>query len=145
MSVQMTSALRPREEPEAIQSIAVEPIHSPVLTQIRTGQPVKPGPHKIQGIAAGFKPDVTFRRTRSQDRQEVFKPPGPHGEAAMSGKIDHQTSLWVLRPGRQPRRIVVIKGDDDGTSVAIKSDEIQKEDRIVIGENAQAPGKDVVR
>jgi HlyD family secretion protein len=69
----------------------------------------------------------------------------PHGEAAMSGKIDHQTSLWVLRPGRQPRRIVVIKGDDDGTSVAIKSDEIQKEDRIVIGENAQAPGKDVVR
>ena len=30
-------------------------------------------------------------------------------------------------------------------SVAIKSDEIQKEDRIVIRENAQAPGKDVVR
>ena len=46
------------ERKKAIQSIAVEPIHSPVLTQIRTGQPIKPGPHKIQGLAAGFKPDV---------------------------------------------------------------------------------------
>jgi cysteine synthase A len=39
-------------------AVAVEPIHSPVLTQIRAGEPVKPGPHKIQGLAAGFKPDV---------------------------------------------------------------------------------------
>ncbi len=46
------------EKKKAILSIAVEPIHSPVLTQIKTGQPVKPGPHKIQGLAAGFKPDV---------------------------------------------------------------------------------------
>ncbi len=46
------------EKKKAIQSIAVEPIHSPVLTQIRAGQPVKPGPHKIQGLAAGFKPEV---------------------------------------------------------------------------------------
>jgi len=42
----------------AITSIAVEPIHSPVLTAIRAGQPPTPGPHKIQGIGAGFKPDV---------------------------------------------------------------------------------------
>jgi cysteine synthase A len=41
-----------------LHSVAVEPIHSPVLTQIRNGEPVKPGPHKIQGIGAGFKPDV---------------------------------------------------------------------------------------
>jgi cysteine synthase A len=39
-------------------SVAVEPIHSPVLTAIRAGEPPKPGPHKIQGIGAGFKPDV---------------------------------------------------------------------------------------
>jgi cysteine synthase A len=46
------------EKKKAILSYAVEPIHSPVLTQIRAGEPVKPGPHKIQGIGAGFKPDI---------------------------------------------------------------------------------------
>ncbi len=43
---------------KAIRSVAVEPIHSPVLTAIKAGEPPKPGPHKIQGIGAGFKPDV---------------------------------------------------------------------------------------
>jgi len=38
--------------------IAVEPVDSPVITQKRAGQELKPGPHKIQGIGAGFIPDV---------------------------------------------------------------------------------------
>lgn len=46
------------EKKKAIYSVAVEPIHSPVLTAIRNGQEPQPGPHKIQGIGAGFKPDV---------------------------------------------------------------------------------------
>lgn len=37
-------------------SIAVEPADSPVITQTRNGEPVKPGPHKIQGTGAGFVP-----------------------------------------------------------------------------------------
>ena len=41
-----------------ILSVAVEPTASPVLTQTTSGQPVKPGPHKIQGIGAGFVPKV---------------------------------------------------------------------------------------
>jgi cysteine synthase len=41
-----------------IVSIAVEPEASPVLSQFRTGQDIQPGPHKIQGIGAGFVPDV---------------------------------------------------------------------------------------
>ena len=41
---------------KAIISIAVEPTHSPVITQARAGQPLVPGPHKIQGIGAGFIP-----------------------------------------------------------------------------------------
>ncbi len=47
-----------REKGKAIRSVAVEPTHSPVLTAIRAGEAPRPGPHKIQGIGAGFKPDV---------------------------------------------------------------------------------------
>jgi len=43
---------------KAIRSVAVEPAASPVLTAVRRGETPKPGPHKIQGIGAGFKPDV---------------------------------------------------------------------------------------
>jgi cysteine synthase A len=41
-----------------ILSVAVEPVASPVLTQQRAGEPLKPAPHKIQGIGAGFVPEV---------------------------------------------------------------------------------------
>jgi cysteine synthase A len=40
----------------SLQSIAVEPAASPVISQTRAGQPVQPGPHKIQGTGAGFVP-----------------------------------------------------------------------------------------
>jgi cysteine synthase A len=46
------------EKKKAITAIGVEPANSPVLTQIRAGQPIKPGQHRIQGIGAGFKPEV---------------------------------------------------------------------------------------
>ncbi len=41
-----------------ILSVAVEPKESPVISQQLAGQPLKPGPHKIQGIGAGFIPDT---------------------------------------------------------------------------------------
>jgi cysteine synthase A len=37
-------------------SVAVEPKDSPVISQTRAGEPIKPGPHKIQGTGAGFVP-----------------------------------------------------------------------------------------
>ncbi|WP_020473948.1 cysteine synthase A [Zavarzinella formosa] len=41
----------------ALKVVAVEPVNSPVISQTMAGQEVKRGPHKIQGIGAGFVPD----------------------------------------------------------------------------------------
>jgi cysteine synthase len=42
----------------AVQIIAVEPINSPVISQLRRKEALRPGPHKIQGLGAGFIPEV---------------------------------------------------------------------------------------
>jgi cysteine synthase A len=47
-----------RQRGKQILSVAVEPSHSPVISQKLAGQELKPGPHKIQGIGAGFIPDT---------------------------------------------------------------------------------------
>ena len=41
---------------KAITAVAVEPDESPVISQALAGQPLKPGPHKLQGLGAGFIP-----------------------------------------------------------------------------------------
>jgi cysteine synthase A len=43
---------------QPLHSVAVEPSKSPVITQTRNGEPLKPAPHKIQGLGAGFIPDT---------------------------------------------------------------------------------------
>lgn len=45
-----------KEQKESIQAIAVEPVESPVISQTMAGDDIQPGPHKIQGIGAGFVP-----------------------------------------------------------------------------------------
>lgn len=47
-----------KEKGKRILSVGVEPSASPVITQYLAGQPLKPGPHKIQGVGAGFIPDT---------------------------------------------------------------------------------------
>lgn len=46
-----------QEKKHPLISIAVEPVHSPVIAQTLKHEEVKPGPHKIQGIGAGFVPE----------------------------------------------------------------------------------------
>jgi cysteine synthase A len=41
---------------QPLEAVAVEPVNSPVISQTLAGDALKPGPHKIQGIGAGFVP-----------------------------------------------------------------------------------------
>ncbi|HEX8983852.1 MAG TPA: pyridoxal-phosphate dependent enzyme, partial [Bryobacteraceae bacterium] len=43
---------------KAIRSVAVEPVNSAVISQTLNKEPLKPGPHKIQGLGGGFIPDT---------------------------------------------------------------------------------------
>jgi cysteine synthase A len=47
-----------RSRKPSLKIVAVEPINSPVISQLRRKESLRPGPHKIQGIGAGFIPDV---------------------------------------------------------------------------------------
>ncbi len=47
-----------KERKPSLKVVAVEPVDSPVLSQTKAGEELKPGPHKIQGIGAGFVPEV---------------------------------------------------------------------------------------
>ena len=47
-----------KQRKPGFQAVAVEPLQSPVLSQMRAGKQMSPGPHKIQGIGAGFVPAV---------------------------------------------------------------------------------------
>jgi cysteine synthase A len=60
-------AIRPRKP--SFQAIAVEPKDSPVISQTLAGEPVKPGPHKIQGTGAGFVPNNLHLKNAAGDAQ----------------------------------------------------------------------------
>jgi cysteine synthase A len=65
----VVEALRPRKP--SFQAIAVEPADSPVINQTLSGQPIKPGPHKIQGTGAGFVPGNLHLKNSSGEPQIV--------------------------------------------------------------------------
>src|SRR4029434_5672821 len=61
--------IKPRKP--SFEAIAVEPKDSPVISQTLAGQPVKPGPHKIQGTGAGFVPNNLHLNDEAGNRQIV--------------------------------------------------------------------------
>jgi cysteine synthase len=105
----------------SVQMIAVEPVNSAVLTQLRRKESLRPGPHKIQGIGAGFIPDVlntsiiddvvtvrdedAFEMSRRLAREEGMLC-GISGGAAMVGAI-HVAS----RPENAGKLLVVVMPD----------------------------------
>lgn len=59
--------IKPRRP--SFQAIAVEPKDSPVISQMLAGQPLKPGPHKIQGTGAGFVPNNLHLKNEAGESQ----------------------------------------------------------------------------
>jgi cysteine synthase len=59
--------IKPRKP--SFQAIAVDPKDSPVIAQTLAGQPMKPGPHKIQGLGAGFIPKNLHLKDASGNSQ----------------------------------------------------------------------------
>ena len=64
-----TEVIKPRKA--SFTAIAVEPADSPVISQTLAGEPVKPGPHKIQGTGAGFVPNNLHLKDSAGNAQIV--------------------------------------------------------------------------
>ena len=99
---------------KAIVSVAVEPTASPVITQKRSGQPLKPGAHKIQGIGAGLrarKPrPLARRRSRAghQRRGDRIRAPA---DARRRNPVGHLVRSR-RRGGRAHRQAPGERGQD---------------------------------
>jgi cysteine synthase A len=106
-----------RQKP-SVKVVAVEPVHSPVLTQHLAGEELKPGPHKIQGIGAGFVPEVldtkliddvirvsneqAFEMSRRLCRQEGLM------VGISSGAVAHAAYEIARRDGSEGKTIVAV-------------------------------------
>ncbi|NLX13340.1 MAG: cysteine synthase A [Phycisphaerales bacterium] len=99
-------------------AVAVEPAESPVLTQTLAGQPPKPGPHKIQGIGAGFVPKVlnlkvvdevvTVGQNEAIDAARRIAREEGLFVGISSGAALHAARKIAARPDSQGKVIVVI-------------------------------------
>ena len=109
------------EKKHPLISIAVEPTHSPVITQTIHHEEVKPGPHKIQGIGAGFVPDTLdlsiVDRTEQVTNEESIEMARrlAREEGILSGISCGAAVVAAIRVAREPemkgKTIVVILPD----------------------------------
>ena len=106
---------------KAIRSVAVEPAASPVLSQKRAGEELKPAPHKIQGIGAGFVPGnldlslVDEIETVSNEEVVDYARRLAREEGILSGISSGAAVAAAIRQARRPenagKTIVVILPD----------------------------------
>ena len=102
-------------------SVAVEPAESPVLTASRRGEEPRPGPHKIQGIGAGFVPAVLdlglvdeVQRVTSDEALDMAR--RLHREEGISAGISSGAAAAAAvrvaaRPEHAGKQVVVILPD----------------------------------
>ena len=112
----VAEALKPRKP--SFKAIAVEPVQSPVLTQTKAGETLKPGPHKIQGIGAGFVPSVLrldlVDEVVQVDQQDalIWARRAAKEEALFvgisSGAVLKAASVVAARPENAGKTVVVI-------------------------------------
>jgi len=103
---------------KAITTVAVEPADSPVISQAKAGQPLTPGPHKIQGIGAGFIPgnldldlvDAVEQVTNEECMAMVHRLMKEEGILAgiSSGAAVVAAKRWAEKPENANKNIVVI-------------------------------------
>ncbi|MGS2720191.1 cysteine synthase A [Paraglaciecola aestuariivivens] len=103
---------------KAITTVAVEPTDSPVISQAKAGQDLTPGPHKIQGIGAGFIPgnldldlvDAVEQVTNEECMQMCHRLMKEEGILAgiSSGAAVVAAKRWAEKPENANKNIVVI-------------------------------------
>jgi cysteine synthase A len=108
---------------KAITSVAVEPAGSPVITQKLAGAPLKPGPHKIQGIGAGIIPDTldlsVVDRVETITNEEAVETAQrlAREEGILSGISSGAAAAVAVRLAVQPefaRKTIVVVLPDSG-------------------------------
>src|SRR5262245_2078336 len=111
--------IKPRKP--SFKCIAVEPVNSPVITQKLAGEEIKRGPHKIQGIGAGFIPDILNLKMideviRVQD-EDAFETARQMARLeGILGGISSGAALWAAlqvakRPESAGKMIVTVLPD----------------------------------